>query len=340
MASFSTYLGLIVCLWVLAGVHACDLKCIDVPIEFVKEYSMVQWGYLYCDRSNHGFNSKYTWSKFFPSDGFRPATNDPTVKIDESGSVLNFNSFTYDVFVDDYLCEITNKGERYRPILFHILRPVINGTGRENELITYSSAEFSYLAINCTYQGDLIGPRFKFSWTKFVDGIPYKFPDDTGRVYMDVTGTLHFTPVLRTDQIVDGKIVTYRCDVSTETVTVFGNYAHIKVTPGEPRRMKPQLKYKSNDFNTTIYKEMVVLECVFYGDPKTKGTSYTWYAPDGTMITNGLFANYKLLYQGKRLIIKYVQACDQGTYYCQARNSFGASEKHPINMGAYCVDYI
>lgn len=339
MTRYLAFLVLTVFLCVISGVTACGLKCTRDRFRAYTYYTMKLNCSLFCYDGYSTSDSNYTWYKFFPGVGYQPAAQDPNIMIKESGTVLRFKSFTFDSLADDYMCQIKNTKFKYYPVIYHLRKPLIIQTNTDIESITYTSPEFSYMEMNCTFQGELVGNDFRFSWTKFIDGIPYKFPNDTDRVYMDVTGALHFTPVLKSDEEVDGKPLSYRCDVSSKRMatTVFGKLAYLKVTKGERHWMIPHLRYKSSHVMTNLNCD-AVLECVFFGDHNSTSTTYLWDSAQGP-ITNGLLGKYKLLFQGKRLVVKNVQKCDQGVFKCMAHNGFGLSDSHIMKIVLNCSHY-
>lgn len=198
----------------------------------------------------------------------------------------------------------------------------------------YDVVEYTYVRLECANKGLIIGDDIAYNWyTERVIQIRH----ESDRMYHDLTGALHITPVLKRDAGENSKPTKYWCGVSSQKLALerYGNDVYLRVKKVEnPQSSKPVLKHKSINVKAPLNK-IAVLECVFSGYHPSVGISYRWYLKDGTLIQTD-FGKYRLSFHNRRLEILRVELSDGGVYYCQAENGAGVSTREQITVEVTC----
>ncbi|CAL1534087.1 unnamed protein product [Lymnaea stagnalis] len=203
--------------------------------------------------------------------------------------------------------------------------------------ITKSVDEYSYVRLDCAYQAEIAGDGIYLNWYK--SGVTHQMHFDSGRIYVDHNGNLHFSYVKKTDDTTYSDSG-YLCGITSvsERLAYFGStyYLQVREVTGQAA-VKPRLRY-SNSGVVALLNSAVTLECVFSGyDPKAPHfPKITWRTADGKVIIND--SKYTLSSDGRALTIRSVTGSDQKKYYCSASNSAGFAGPHAVFLN-YIVPF-
>ncbi|XP_046350934.1 neuroglian-like [Haliotis rufescens] len=181
--------------------------------------------------------------------------------------------------------------------------------------------EGSYLKLTCDNQPESV-PKAQYTWYHVSGDDTKGDVKNSGRIYTDDKGSLHFMYVLKEDKIDDQS---YKCGMFNSRMDIIklGSEKQLEVTPSNP---VPQVKATSQ-FHTNPAKFLrtqdAELECVFSGNPLP---SVTWSDKSNNLITENDKFEFVADSDNRKLVIKNLVEEDEGMYTCKGSNSVGSGE--------------
>ncbi|XP_005098028.2 neuroglian [Aplysia californica] len=266
------------------------------------------------------------------------------MSFDSTSGDLIFDNFLKN-FEGMYMCVATSvsdtqQGRReaanFSPVLNVLAMRVTNFLNVGQPDKTHSGPEYSYMKIECSDKGDVVGESIAYGWylDKSSDGgsSQRQIGTDNGRIYIDVEGNLHISYLNISDSTADRG--SYFCGIGLTELNLIrlGNGNKLTVSPvNNPVAVAPKRAYSNSGVRVQLYRK-AVLECVFDGyDPRPphlpqiswQDSSYRDIVPGG---------RYQISADGRRLEINNVQEEDEGDYHCMASNGAGASPKEAVTL--------
>ncbi|BFZ11193.1 hypothetical protein BsWGS_14232 [Bradybaena similaris] len=182
--------------------------------------------------------------------------------------------------------------------------------------VTKDVVEYDYLVLPCGDRKASVTPALRYTWYNAGDHTSVGMA--SGRLYIDLEGSLHFTYVL----LGDGRIPGYSCGISAKLSDVplirLGTKFIVKVSPATtaPAETKPQFRY-SNNVVFAMKDSAATLECMFSGYGTRLYPIQTWVDVNGTAQYVDS-SKYKISADGRQMTVYNVQEDDERFYFCWA----------------------
>ncbi|CAL1540370.1 unnamed protein product [Lymnaea stagnalis] len=255
----------------LSALDCNDLKWRENPVDVFE----VKANFALDCGKNSAPDLKYTWTK-----EDKPVIESSTVK--SRGPTVQFLNFSEsdEGLYKCYGLSPHSKGLDTKTLLrtIRLRQPRLTKfirKGKEDHTVR----EYDYVRLDCSDKGVIIGDTFDYNWYRnFIVQIPH----ESERMYTDLTGNLHITPVLSEDERFGGKPAKFYCGVTDMWKLKLGyygndNYLTVKKVP-VASQSKPILKHKSEHATAPLYKT-AKLECVFSGYHPKVGMSVKQLVP-------------------------------------------------------------